>query len=295
MTGLKPHTIRLVKEAAASGLTVTEAAVALDMSRVTVAKYAIELGLDFKRGGRVRKVKPIRPHSEKWATLRKRHDDRFPTMATLYREGYTLQQIGEQFGVTRERVRQILSKYGDMSAKDGGKHATAVAKKERRARLLDGRCIAKHGCTREQLAILIEIGRRMQAAGRGLYQTPVYAFRQQRQSAKNRGIGWDLTLWQWWSIWERSGKWENRGRGGTCYVMARHGDTGPYAAWNVDIIPTVKNVHEANNKSGLPCGVRRANSREYEAVRTIGGKQLKLGRFPTPELARAAYIAAGAA
>jgi hypothetical protein len=33
-------------------------------------------------------------------------------MAALYRNGATLQQIGDRYGVTRERVRQILALNG---------------------------------------------------------------------------------------------------------------------------------------------------------------------------------------
>ena len=39
-------------------------------------------------------------------------DDKWQQIASLYREGQTLQSIGDKFGITRERVRQILRKAG---------------------------------------------------------------------------------------------------------------------------------------------------------------------------------------
>lgn len=39
-------------------------------------------------------------------------DDKWERMGALYRSGNTLQEIGDEFGVTRERVRQILRKSG---------------------------------------------------------------------------------------------------------------------------------------------------------------------------------------
>ena len=46
-----------------------------------------------------------------------------------------------------------------------------------------------------------------------------------------------LTFAQWWYIWRRSGKWEQRGTLPHQYCMARKGpDIGPYAMGNVKII-----------------------------------------------------------
>lgn len=48
-------------------------------------------------------------------------DDRWEQMSSLYREGQTLAAIGERFGITRERVRQILRKNGVASEGHRGK------------------------------------------------------------------------------------------------------------------------------------------------------------------------------
>ena len=68
------------------------------------------------------------------------------------------------------------------------------------------------------------------------------AYQYQRRNASERGIGWELTLAQWWDIWESSGHWEQRGRGKGCYVMGRHADKGPYAVGNVVICSQKENI-----------------------------------------------------
>jgi hypothetical protein len=67
----------------------------------------------------------------------------------------------------------------------------------------------------------------------------------QRNMALDRGIGWELTFADWWHIWETSGHYAQRGRRRGEYVMARIGDTGPYAVGNVEIITCSQNVKDA--------------------------------------------------
>lgn len=42
----------------------------------------------------------------------KRNHEREAVMAQLYRDGKTLQDVADVFGLTRERVRQILARVG---------------------------------------------------------------------------------------------------------------------------------------------------------------------------------------
>lgn len=207
-------------------------------------------------------------------------------MAALYRDGRTLQQIGNMYGLTRERVRQIINKHFRMTAKDGGAHKLATERAARRAAKRNHQVLAKYGCDLSALkAIRKAYGRK-----------PTYAFVRQKTHARARGIGWELTFWQWWSIWQESGRWEQRGRG-QGYMMCRHGDTGPYAISNVYIAPGFVNSADAqinlgNKDPALPPGVRPTESGRFEAKRMIGGKLLHLGTFDTPDLAYAAYLMA---
>lgn len=156
-------------------------------------------------------------------------------MAALYRSGMTLQQIGEQYGLTRERVRQLMTKHQGMRHNGGGQHIKAVARRQQSSAAKDARYLRKYGCTFEQYVEVREIGRAMRAQGAGIYQTPLRAFINQKNNAKRRSIPWELTFWQWWTIWQESGKWAERGRAKDAYVMSRFRDAGAYAPGNIYI------------------------------------------------------------
>jgi hypothetical protein len=69
-------------------------------------------------------------------------------------------------------------------------------------------------------------------------------FTAQRAHAKKRGISFEFTFDEWWNIWQKSGRWAERGCGKGQYVMARFGDIGPYASNNVKIITIEENSRE---------------------------------------------------
>jgi len=78
------------------------------------------------------------------------------------------------------------------------------------------------------------------------------AYAVQRRSAIKRGIKFDLTFTEWWSIWQQSGYWYHRGCCRGQYVMARFGDKGPYAISNVAIVLVSQNAIEGNrNRTGM--------------------------------------------
>lgn len=79
-------------------------------------------------------------------------------------------------------------------------------------------------------------------ATRAYQQSPKGKYSAQKGSAKSRGIGWGFTFETWWEMWEKSGKWEERG---TKYYMCRNGDEGPYAPYNVVINTISENAKEA--------------------------------------------------
>lgn len=57
-----------------------------------------------------------------------------------------------------------------------------------------------------------------------------------RRNALDRGVEWDFTFESWLKVWKDSGHYEERGRAAGKYQMARLGDCGPYATWNVRIV-----------------------------------------------------------
>jgi hypothetical protein len=212
---------------------------------------------------------------------RKEPTDREVAMAAAYRAGKTLAEIGaDHGGISRQRVDQILKRRFGIRASDGGEVLRAKHRRIARMAAKDERALKRWGCTWAQYVLLRDM------------RKPTGAFSRQKQNADNRGIAWELTLWQWWTVWQESGHWDQRGRGCRGYCMCRRGDAGPYALGNVFIQRATINSSEANNR-GLPMGVRKNKKRNnFEAIRRIDGKKMVLGRFETPEAAHAAYIAA---
>lgn len=257
--------VEKLRPLAAAGLTMQEAASDIGLGYGYVAQLAAKHDIKFIRSGLA-----LEPTS------------REQQMAALYRSGKTLREIGEQYGITRERVRQLITKFFGIRASDGGKHKRSEEKRVKFEARRNAQSLKRWGCNFDQYVELRDL------------KKPTRCFAAQRQNAAKRGIGWEMSLWQWWSIWQQSGKWSQRGRG-QGYVMCRIGDAGPYAVDNVFIATARENSSDQKRKkSGLPMGVRK-NKRYagYSAARHINGKLVRLGSHPTPELAHAAYLAAG--
>jgi hypothetical protein len=90
------------------------------------------------------------------------------------------------------------------------------------------------------------------------------AYSVQKRTAKQRGIEWKFTFKEWWAWWQVDNRWENRGRGRGCFVMARIGDQGPYSPDNVycataeqNVKDTPYEVRSATNKAGWARGRAR--------------------------------------
>ena len=217
---------------------------------------------------------------------RREPNERDRAWARLYQDGLTLAQIGAQYGVTRERVRQLLRKHTDVSAEDGGRYVRRQRLQRAKQAARDAKYLARHGCTFDQWKYL----RSLKGAR---YRAPLGAWRSQANNARARGIAWELGLWEWWTFWQESGRWNERGRG-QGYVMCRKNDQGPYALDNVFIALAVENnSNTKNKKSGLPIGVRPAKTPgKFTAQRFINGQRIGLGTHDTPDLAHAAYLSA---
>jgi hypothetical protein len=71
--------------------------------------------------------------------------------------------------------------------------------------------------------------------------------------AKCKGIGFQLTVKEWVDWWEAQlgPNWfQLRGRGSDQYCMARFGDKGPYALWNIKCITAHNNIAERKSPRG---------------------------------------------
>lgn len=279
MTGIQAKTIEHVKTLRAlaeAGKTRAEAGEAIGLTPSQVGLIARTHSIPFQHAASLNKAPP---------------DARAHRMAAMYRAGSTLEQIGQLYMVTRERVRQILTKHFGIRRDDGGMHMLAAKKLERKAIQKEARSLSKYGCTAAEFDEIVAVGLQMREGGSSYYCTPIGAFLSQHSNARKRGIEWHLNLKEWWSVWQDSGKWELRGRGR--YVMCRHGDVGPYAVGNVFVGTAAENsTTRKGNKRELPTGVIPNRCGNFVAKRCISGKQTHLGTYPTPEAAHAAYLAA---
>lgn len=170
--------------------------------------------------------------------------DRNIAMRDMYKSGQTLEEIGAAFGVTRERVRQVVSKQFGVSSAEGGqaikyflKVRDKLEKQSQEVASRNARDFANWGMTTEEIRAVSDLPRSNK-------HHPLRKFNQQRTNAIKRGIEWGLTFKQWWGIWQESGFWDKRGKGAG-YCMARHGDSGGYAPENVYICTIGENFSDS--------------------------------------------------
>lgn len=161
-------------------------------------------------------------------------------LASRYRAGETLAEIGDHYGVTRERVRQILHGECGLTGRDGGQAVRVKARANSAKKREDARYIHSYGMSKAEYDAINS------AFTNG--KRPIHYFTHQKTNSQKRSIEWDLTFAEWWLIWFESGKWFQRGRGKGKYVMARFSDSGPYAVGNVKIIEFGSNNSEYINR-----------------------------------------------
>lgn len=184
-------------------------------------------------------------------------------MAALYASGVTMFEIGRRYSLSKERIRQILASLGV----SGGSGGAAVRRKLERSLAAEARAkkfFDKYGCTEEQFYTVK--GSHHEGA-----KAPLYAFFRQRIHARKRGIEWKLSFWEWWCIWDKSGKWDARGRCSDQYVMCRNGDVGAYEVGNVHIGTCNSNISYGRTLAWETGG---KNTFTLKVIKAAGGRKL---------------------
>lgn len=238
----------------------------------SIAELSARHGLSAASIGRIVKSGPRQPKPVSEPHLQ---------AASMFRQGLTLAKIGQQFGVTRERIRQILAKQG-IRAVEGGCSIRTQEKRARKSDDAEARSQLKYGLSKAQVA---------EYRKQGL----VFAYRNQCRSASSRGIEFSLSFKQWILIWEASGKLDLRGRGIGKYVMSRIRDDGGYEIGNVHIQLATQNSREAVQKWRGKTKVNRGVFHSYPGLERgyradANGKTI--GYFASEQEAVAARAAA---
>lgn len=170
-------------------------------------------------------------------------------VANAYRSGKSVNELAEELYLTGTGVRALLNRampdYKEICEWKKSRLAFKLAwkkidSKNRRRTAVENMLLC---CYDDAVEI---VGDERLLLDRTL-KTPSAAYMSQRRNAGLRGIGWELTFVQWWDVWQRSGHWNDRGRG-QGYCMARIGDTGPYAVGNVEIKTIGENFSESYYK-----------------------------------------------
>lgn len=194
-----------------SGMTQEEIASASGVSRQAVSKALKALGVTRFDGG---KSERARSRVALKAPLSTRH----ARWVSDFESGELMTEISARCGVSCAAVEKVISKYG----------ASVELHRAASFEIRNQVAISDFESTEEARSALSR-------------------FFEQRSRARQRGIAWDFTFSEWWKVWRESGKWNLRGRGIDAYVMARTGDVGPYAAWNVRIDTSRNNLSEARS------------------------------------------------
>lgn len=162
-------------------------------------------------------------------------------MCQLFKSGKTLQQIGDSYGLSRERVRRLIKRNG-MCWLDGGKHLEAEARRLEREKILaerrEARSIKTYGCSHAEVE---QINQGMALTDIG---SPAYMYFRDSMNAKKRGLRFDITLPQWMDLFDIGGGLSNRCREQDGLVLGRIDKSGHYTIDNVRVVTLAENSRD---------------------------------------------------
>lgn len=163
-----------------------------------------------------------------------RNQERNVEIARLYREGVPITVIGPKFGITRERVRQLLKQQG-LTRKDGGAYLAKQRRLATRLARREAECQRRFGHSWAEHRQILDTD--LAALRRGLNPefTVLRRYYRNRVNIRRLGITWSLTFAEWWTTWQASGRWALYGRGKGFYCLSRIDKLKGFEAGNVQV------------------------------------------------------------
>lgn len=145
-------------------------------------------------------------------------------MCMMYtHDGYTMQEIGDVYRITLERVRQILRKFYKVTHKDSLRHKAILDRRsELRAAELFSRA-KKTGMSVEDYLAWREMVHAELESGVPYAQTVEGRYIESRRNWRyqHHGIESGMTRMEWFRLWQDSGHYAEYGRGADHYMMGR--------------------------------------------------------------------------
>lgn len=185
----------------------------------------------------------------------------------MFLSGATQEEIGKKLRCTRQNVNLILKENG-ISGAMGGVCLRTTIKKVNDSEKREKKFLELYGVKECQ------------------FKTPELTklyknFRQQKNSARSRGIGWELKFPEWLDIWGDSGKMPFRGQGKNHFCMGRIGDIGSYNRGNVYICTNSQNAKDVwVNKPDMR--TRTISGRTMNRTHCRNGHERKTYSYVTP-------------
>lgn len=170
-----------------------------------------------------------------------------------YREGQTLEQIGISFGVSRERVRQILRKHLRVMPEEGGIALRSRRRKEAERERLNSNVLQRWGISRDEYQELVRKYGPSRSGGKRSNdgRNPFRAFERLRQNARANRVEWRLSFPEYWALWKDH--WDQKKRGAQGMWLVRRDAAGPYSVENCHIV----NGREASSAARIAWWQRR--------------------------------------
>ena len=176
--------------------------------------------------------------------------DRLEAIAACYRNKETLREIGGKFGITGERVRQLLKKARVDPEEGGGLIKNEEARKRKAARWLaktDASLRKVYGCGHDEFIALN--GTLDRSPG-----TAAWDYQAISKNNKGKGAEWSLTFPEYVGLWEKVGGVHMRGRGYGSLALCRKDTSLPFQLGNVEIKPAERMGVYHRRKRQTPAG-----------------------------------------